>query len=254
MNTAVEVCKLPVKLKLALRLQKFVSWLLLPIWYALSTFIMRFVYGYKIRDLRAFREKMRQVVRQDKPLIICANHLTKIDSLIILWAIGSLPFYFRHFKKFAWNLPEKERYFHSLALRLFCYIGCCIPVSRGGDRQSVNESMNKILYLVENQHLTMIFPEGKRGLKGRIDTQDYSYGVGRIIQNTPNCQVLCVYMRGMHQDQKSDFPQKGETFYIDGAVITPQSQQKGMRQVRALSKEVIEQLSHMENHYFDQNR
>ncbi len=243
---------LPQRLKLALRLQKLVAWLTMPIWYVLSTAIMRFVYGYKIKNLKQFRQDFKRMLTDtQQPILICANHLTKIDSLIILWALGSLGFYLGEFKKFAWNLPEKERYFHSILLRIFCYIGCCIPVSRGGSRQEVNESLDKILYLVSDQHLTMIFPEGKRGDKGRIDTTDYSYGVGRIIQRTPNCHVLCVYMRGQHQAQKSDYPARGENFYIDAKMTQPTSDLSGMRQIRALSSEVILTLSKMESEYFD---
>ncbi len=252
MKTSVESSKLPQNMKLALRLQKFIAWLTLPVWFVFSTAIMRLVYGYKIRNLKQFRRNFKRLLKNNRqPILICANHLTKIDSLIILWALGSLGFYIRHFKKFAWNLPEKERYFHSIWLRIFCYIGCCIPVSRGGDRKEVNQSLDKILYLVADQHLTMIFPEGKRGEKGRIDKTDYSYGVGRIIQRTPNCQVLCVYMRGRHQAQKSDFPIRGEEFYIEAKMIKPTSDLSGMRQIRALSSEVILSLSEMESEYFD---
>ena len=103
MNSGVEqTSKLPVTLKLALRIQKFISWLLLPVWYLLSVLVMRFVLGYRVLGLSTFRQKIRQLIHaQERPIIICANHLTKIDSLIILWAMGSLNFYFWHFKKFS---------------------------------------------------------------------------------------------------------------------------------------------------------
>jgi 1-acyl-sn-glycerol-3-phosphate acyltransferase len=251
-KTAVETSKLPLNVKLALRLQKLIAWLTLPIWFVLSTAIMRFFYGYKIKNLKQFRQNFKHLLKNNsQPIVICANHLTKVDSLIIIWALGSLGFYIGQFKKFAWNLPEKERYFHSIFLRLFCYIGCCIPVSRGGDRKEVNQSLDKILFLVADQHLTLIFPEGKRGEKVRIDKTDYSYGVGRIIQRTAHCQVLCIYMRGRHQEQKSDYPVRGEEFYIKANMIQPSSDLSGMRQIRALSSEVILKLSEMESEYFD---
>lgn len=223
----------------------------MPLWYLGSVFYMRFCRQYRINELRAIRKRYKKLLRSRKrPLIICANHLTKIDSLVLQWGLASFCSYFVCFKRFSWNLPERKRYKHNLFFRFVCYIGCCIPIDRGGDRKLVNRTLDKVKFLLQSKGIAMIFPEGKRSVTGKVDTEDYAYGVGRLIKSIKECDVLCIYMRGRHQETKSSVPAVGEQFYFDMQLITPESVYAGVRATRELAFQIINQLSKMEKKYF----
>ena len=73
--------------------------------------ILRFGLGYRVAGLRELRREYRQIRREgDAPLLICANHLTLIDSFLIGWALGSPGWYLRHFASLPWNLPERRNF------------------------------------------------------------------------------------------------------------------------------------------------
>jgi len=237
--------------KLSLRTQRFIGWITYPWWGSVIIFLMRDVGKYRIQRLRAIRRRYQQIIKQsDSPVIICANHLTKIDSALIIWSLASMGSYIRSFRFFSWNLPERARYAGNIFLRIICYLGSCIPVDRGGSREAVKKSMSKLIYLLRRGDAVAIFPEGKRSRDGKIDTTDFSYGVGKLIKSVENCNVLCVYMRGYGQTEHSGIPRIGEKFYFDMKIIKPESVYEGLRATRDLAKQVIQQLKAMEQHYF----
>ncbi|HRT70948.1 MAG TPA: hypothetical protein P5308_06250, partial [Syntrophales bacterium] len=54
--------------------------------------------GYRVRGLKALRAMCaREFERHEGPWIVCANHLTMVDSMIIAYGMFSLP---RHFTDF----------------------------------------------------------------------------------------------------------------------------------------------------------
>ena len=96
----------------------------------------------------------------------------------------------------------------------------------------------------------MIFPEGHRSRNGRVDTENYAYGVGRILQEVPSAKVLCVYLRGEHQETYGSQPRWGDKFYLDMELIAPASEQKSLRGGRDISSQIIAKLVEMEHKYF----
>lgn len=223
----------------------------MPLWYYGSLIYLSCIRGYRIKNICSLRKQYKAILKQqNSPLLICANHLTKIDSLIIQWGLGSFSTYFRNFKAFSWNLPEHDRFKNNPFFRFVCYLGCCIPIQRGGDREKVNQSMNKIKYLLETKRLAMIFPEGKRSVTGKIDTEEFTYGVGKLVQSVENSDVLCIYLRGKSQTEKSNFPKKNEEFFMVMEKITPSSGNKGLRATRDIASQIILQLAKMEEGYF----
>ncbi|MBN2539104.1 MAG: hypothetical protein JXB09_03560, partial [Deltaproteobacteria bacterium] len=47
--------------------------------------------GYRVRDLSEIRKKARDLFNEHKgPWIICPNHLTMIDSVIVAYALAPL--------------------------------------------------------------------------------------------------------------------------------------------------------------------
>jgi len=247
-ETSVEISK---KERFSLKLQRIVGLATIPIWGSLFVLVMRFGAKYKIDKIREIRKQYRELLNESKgPVLVCANHLTMVDSAIINWSLASTWSYMKSFRLLPWNMPERANYWGSYVLRFICYLGSCIPVDRGGDRDRVRKSLDKVTYLLKKGHLITIFPEGRRSRNGRIDSADYSYGPGRLVKAAEGCRVLCIYLRGEGQNIFSKVPKRGEKFYLDMALIKPETNHSGLRATRDLAQQIILQLSQMEQMYF----
>lgn len=208
--------------------------------------------GYRVRDLSRIRKVCRGLFQEHRgPWIVCANHLTMIDSLLLIYAMISLPGHLRNYKRVPWNLPERDNFQLNQALSLLCYLAKCVPVNRGGDRDKMKKVLDKCGYLLEKGHSLMIFPEGGRSRTGRVERENYTYGVGRFISAFPGARVLCLYLRGEGQDNYSAIPRWGERFYAAAEPLAVErGRSAGLRENRALALQVIEKLARMEEEYF----
>ncbi len=236
--------------RFGLWLQRTVSWATFPLIGGLLVLLMKYGARYRVPRIREIRRRYRELVGSSGPLILCANHLTKIDSAILEWSLASVWSYMRSFRLLPWNMPERARYANNAVLRLLCYVGRCVPVDRGGEREKVQRTMNKFVYLLRKGDPVSVFPEGQRSRTGRIDPENFSYGVGRLVKSVENCRVLCVYLRGRNQNGYGSVPRRGEEFYLDLALVQPRTQYKGLRATRDLSAQIVEQLNRMEQAYF----
>ncbi|MBU1172320.1 MAG: 1-acyl-sn-glycerol-3-phosphate acyltransferase [Proteobacteria bacterium] len=208
--------------------------------------------GYRIRHLEQIRETVKRMYRRHPgPWLICANHLTLIDSVIIAYAMAPCYKYMIHYHQLPWNMPEKKNFNKNIVISLLTFVCKCIPVIRKGDRASVAKSLAKCEFLLEKNESLMIFPEGTRSRSGRIDPHEYSYGVGRLLSQIPDCNVMCIYLRGLKQNTFSRVPAFRQEFNMAICPITPQTRHKGLRAQRDYSRQIIETLIHMENHYVD---
>lgn len=206
--------------------------------------------GYRIRDLDRIRNTVRRLYREHPgPWLICANHLTLIDSVIIAYAMAPFYKYMVHYHQLPWNMPEKTNFNKNIFMSLLTFVSKCIPVIRGGDRSSVAISLAKCEFLLEKNESLMIFPEGTRSRSGRVHPQDYSYGVGRLFSHIPDCRVMCIYLRGAKQDTFSAFPALKQDFYMDIQPLIPRLKGKGLRAQRDCARQIIETLINMENRY-----
>jgi 1-acyl-sn-glycerol-3-phosphate acyltransferase len=243
--------KLSFKERFSLALQRFFAWATFPCWGAIVIALIRFVGWYRIEGIRKVRRHYKQLARSSRrPIIVCANHLTKIDSAIINWSLASMWEYFRSFRLYSWNLPERARYAKNIFLRFLCYIGSCIPVDRGGDRNAVKKSLDKLIYLLQKGHTITIFPEGQRSRTGAIDAENFAYGVGRLVQKVKDCRILCVYLRGYSQKEFGGVPRIGERFYVDTSVVNARSEHTGLRAARDIATQIINELRRLEQGYF----
>lgn len=207
--------------------------------------------GYRVRNLAAIRRRIDRLMRgHSGPWLICANHLTLIDSFIIAYAMFPAYRYMLHFKLVPWNMPEYMNFNRNRLIGGFCYLTKCIPVVRGGDRDVVKISLEKCVRLLQKGENLMIFPEGTRSRTGRVNTRDYTYNVGRWFCNIENVRVLCVYLRGDGQDTYSNFPRFGEKFTMMVEQCRPYTNFKGLRAHRACAGQIIEHLADMEKRYF----
>jgi 1-acyl-sn-glycerol-3-phosphate acyltransferase len=238
--------------RLALLVQREFGRLLSPLWITSVVLLMRYVYRVHIRNVEETRRRYREIIREsDQPLLICANHLTLVDSVVVTWALGSAWWYLFHFSKMPWHVPERKNFASSWYNRLFIYLMKCVPVVRGSNRQEVSLVLSRLEYLMSIGEVVFLFPEGTRSRTGRIQATSAAHGVGRIINETPGCRVLCVYMRGDHQETWGEIPVSNESFYVDISLLAPKSDLRGMRRSQDLAQQVLEHLMQMEKRYFD---
>lgn len=211
--------------------------------------------GYRIRNLRNIRQEIARSMRQHNgPWLICANHLTLIDSFLLAYAMFPAYRYMLKYRLVPWNVPEHANFNRGILLSFLCYLVKCIPVKRGGDRNSIKRSMAKCAYLLNHGQNLMIFPEGTRSRTGRVSSENCTYHVGRLVNKIPGTRVLCLYLRGDRQKTYSNFPKLGETFTLTAYQFRPKTGLRGLRAHRDCARQIIDQLSKMEIAYFDSHR
>lgn len=230
-----------------LRVQEALSQALLPFTYNGLVGWMRWQ-GYRIADTRAARRSFETAAGSEAgPLLIFANHLTLIDSLFIQWAIAPWWRLLRRPRLFVWNLPDRRNISRRLWVRILCYFGKCVPVVRSATPEQTRRTLDKVAFLLARGQAVLVFPEGGRSRVGRVDTENFSYGVGRMLQETPRARVVCAYLRGRGQKAYSDYPRRGETLVLRFRRAAPVTPFQGLRGARDLATQVIMQLSDMEH-------
>jgi len=230
-----------------------------PFTFGVSLVLLRGFLGYRWDDLRAFRTKIRSLLeRRDGPVILCPNHLTMIDSLLLIWAMTPAWKAFTKPRLFPWNTPEKKNFAHNAVLRFFCYIGKCLPVVRQGPPHQTKAFLEKVKLLLAKGQSLMMFPEGTRSPSGRVDTKNFAYGIGKIIddlrQEGLKPHVLCLYLRGHKQEGKSAVPRRGNRFFVDAELVEPETHHTGLRAARDLATQIVHRLAEMEAQYFSRKR
>ncbi len=208
--------------------------------------------GYRIRDLKRVRREVKQIYRgYQGPWLICPNHLTMIDSVVISYGLFSLFDHVFRFRNVPWNIPERKNFHKNILLVVLCYLMKCIPVDRGGSREKVQRSLDDCTQVLQWGQSLLVFPEGTRSRTGKIDTKDFSYGVGRLMDEQKETRVLLVYLRGDGQETYSSIPSFGEHFTMAIEAFTPKRVEGGgLRVQRAYAAEIVEKLAAMEERYF----
>lgn len=237
--------------KAALDIQRFLSYLLLTVFGPAIHLQYRYRYRFSAHDLAGVRQRFWEIRQQHSgPMLLCTNHLTMIDSLVQGVILCSLPRYLMHISALPWSLPERKNFDKSLAWRITCYLGRCIPVTRGASKEEGRRTQARMRHVLERGDIISIFPEGKRSRSGRVDDEEFSYAPGQLLSMVPEATVVCVYMRGLKEGGFRGFPARGEKFYLDIDVIKPTSDQKGMRESRDYARQIIAHLKTMEDRFF----
>jgi len=233
------------------RTQRVVGWLLAPFWFPLATLYLRLRFGCRIENIRESRRVYRKIRRESSaPLLICANHLTLVDSFFIAQALSSNWRFVLDFDAVPWNTPEEVNFAATPWNRALVYVAKCIPIRRGGQREDVRAVLERIGYLLSRGEVAVLFPEGGRSRTGRVEADSAGWGVGRVLAGVEECRVLCVYMRGDTQTTWSTYPARGDRLRVSLKLIEPKSDAKGVRRTRDLSMQVMTQLAEMESDYF----
>jgi len=243
--------RLPFRTRAAHVFQREVGRLFSIVWVLPIAFILRVVMGYHVRDVAQVRTRYRALVKESaRPLLICPNHLTMMDSAVIAWALGGSWWYLFHYSRIPWNLPEYNNYASQWPTRVGAWLTKCIPVIRGGRREDVSRAIKRVQHLLSKGETALIFPEARRSRSGRVESDSVAHAVGRILTSVPGCRPLCVYLRGDRQDTWSTVPARGDSFYIGFELIELQSDHAGMRRSRDFSQQIVDRLIGMEEEYF----
>jgi 1-acyl-sn-glycerol-3-phosphate acyltransferase len=244
--------RLPWRDRAALRLQLGIARASALLWVPLTVALMRFGLGWRIDGLAEARRSYREIWGDGRaPVLICANHLTLVDSAVIAWALGSPWWFVRRFRSLPWNVPERRNFATSRLQRLLVYLMKCVPITRGSDRKEVAAVLDRLVYLMSQGEAVLIFPEGGRGRSGRIELDNSTYGAGRIATELPGCKVVCVYLRGAGQTTYGDLPARGERFHVRVTGIEPKTAHAGLRGSVEVSRQILTELVDLERSYFD---
>jgi len=205
--------------------------------------------GYRIRDLKRVRNEIKRMRREhDGPWIVCPNHLTMIDSLVISYGMASLADHIRHFRHILWNLPERKNFQRNPFLALLCYLLKCLPVDRGGSREGLQRLLEKCCRVLNWGQGLMIFPEGGRSRTGRVNRESFSYGVGRFVEECSGCRVMLIYLRGDGQETYGTIPRFGERFTMTAELFDPgRASGGGLRVQREYARRIVERLAAVED-------
>ena len=234
------------------RIQRVIGWATLIPFCGLLCFIIRFVARYRIDRLPEIRRQYRELLRlhPDEPLVICANHLTFIDSALIIWALGSNFWYARNYRHFSWNLPAGDIFKKKFTFRLVAYLSKCIFIHRDGTKEHRDAVLELCQDLLARGEVVTIFPEGKRSRSGRFEPEKLTYGVGKIISRMDRCNVLCVYLRAENQRTYANYPKTGSRFHFEMKLISPSSRRGGREAYAEIVGQIGSTIRGMEDTYF----
>ncbi|MCL2669341.1 MAG: 1-acyl-sn-glycerol-3-phosphate acyltransferase [Syntrophaceae bacterium] len=209
------------------------------------------LFGYRIRDLKRVRAEVARLYREHPGAwLICPNHLTLIDSALISYGMFSLAGHILRFRRVPWNLPERDNFQTNPFLTLLCYLYKCLPVNRGGSREDLQKLFESCILLLEDRQSLLIFPEGGRSRIGRVDRENYSYGVGRFVEDCPHIRVLLVYLRGDGQQEYGDIPRFGERFTMAVEAFDPVREAgSGLRVQREYARRIVGRLADLEERH-----
>ena len=235
-----------------LRLQIFFSFLAFPLLAAGSLAYLFWVRRYRFADLRELRQTY---LDHSGPLIVVANHLNMLDSLLIHHALGSVKNYLLHFRLLVWNLPASENFKTTFFLSLYTYLGKCIAVNRSASPEEQRELTHKLSLLVRQGQRLLIFPEGGRSRTGRLDAENWTYGVGRIMIEVPDAQLFCLYLRCRDQSDYGFLPARGSWIEHRFALLAPARVPAGeslseMRLARYYARQVLARMQELESEFF----
>jgi hypothetical protein len=243
---------IPNSARVSLAVQRVVARLLSPI---TTLGVYAFVRGWLRLSLvhpSEARRLYRALRRERTPLLICANHLTMIDSALIAWALATPWAYVRDTSALPWNLPEQTLFASTWLRRALAYVYKCLPIVRGGSRTAVADTLDRFVHVLASGEAGLVFPEGGRSRSGRVEVERAAYGVGRVVKSLPGCRVLCVYLRGEAQQGHSNLPARGDRLHVRVAAIEPKSDHAGLRGSRDIARQIAARIAELEADHFDE--
>lgn len=242
---------LPRRVRMALVLQRTLALAASPLTTLTVVLLLRVWLGLRVENRAEARRTWRALWRaREGPLLLCANHLTMIDSALIAWALAPPLWYVANFSALPWNVPERTHFASTWLQQILAYLFKCLPIVRGGSRDEVADTLARFAWLIGRGEAGLIFPEGGRSRTGRVEVENAAWGVGRIVKSVPGCRVLCVYLRGEKQAEYSDLPARGDRLHVSLSTLEPKSDHAGLRGSRDVARQIAARLAEMEHAYF----
>jgi 1-acyl-sn-glycerol-3-phosphate acyltransferase len=230
--------------RVALAVQRGVSFALAPLWTAMVALAIHRA-GYRFEGLDQTRRLYAKLRAEPGPLLVCANHLTLVDSFLVAFALGHPAWFVTHFASLPWNVPEATVFARTPWLRAATWSLKCVTIVRGR-RDAVAATLARVVHLLRRGETVLVFPEGGRSRVGRVDVDARTWAVGRMLRAVPDCRVLCVHLRGEGQATFSDFPKRGERFRVTLSCFEPKTERRGLRACVDLSSQVLGELARLE--------
>ena len=184
--------------------------------------------------------------------LICANHLTLVDSVFLgICHAAELAIPVPVHRWLPWNLPERSNFNRSPLETAICYLTKVHPRHAGRrSRGNATDPRHMPSPSRDEGQTILVFPEGGRSRTGRIDVENFSYGVGRFVKNLDRMKILCIYFRGDGQATWSSIPKPGDTFSMAVDVFEPQRlEYNGLKAQRDYAGQIVRRLSRMEERY-----
>jgi 1-acyl-sn-glycerol-3-phosphate acyltransferase len=221
------------------------------IWFGpLLVFFLKVLRLYRCPNQRSIRRRIAQLIKTHprRPLLICANHLTMIDSLLLAWLLFDFRLLVRQFAYFPWNVPEFATFGQSYIMRGLCYLFKCVYLEREGSVASKRLVWQKIAYLNRLGESLCVFPEGGRSRIGNLNRDAAMYGVGQLVQSNPRTLVLAVYLRGKSQRSYGFWPKLGDEIWIDWNEVKCEVAE-GRKAQRDITMQIFDELEALERRY-----
>ncbi len=235
------------RLECARRLGRF----FLPGFSLVVLLLLRFGLRYRVDNFERVRMAYENATRKRRPILICPNHLTMIDSVVLQWILQPWVHYVMRYRAFPWNVPAVEHFASNPVAKIIAFLSKCIPIDRAGSPEHKAVVTAQIIDILRSGESFLVFPEGTRSRTGRVELDEITYGVGRIVQDVPGCLVFCVYLRGRRQITFSRIPARGETFHVAARMIGPFESKTGLRFQRDIARQIGTELISMENEFFE---
>jgi hypothetical protein len=223
--------------------------MLLPM-HGLGAALMRLAGGYRIAELQRSRDEFARIAATPGPILICANHLTFIDSVIILRALGSPLWYRRNSSRLSWNLPAQDVFGRHWLYRSIGGLSKCLFIDRRGDARHKHAMIRTCSDLIAGGEVVTIFPEGRRSRSGRFEPERLTSGIAHIVAANPHCRVLCLHVRSDRQASYSDFPPRGSVFHVSMQLVEVPAEMPGRTGRRELVARVGETIAALETCFF----
>jgi 1-acyl-sn-glycerol-3-phosphate acyltransferase len=240
--------------------QRFWSAACGPILYAVSHLLLE-RRGHEVDELEELRARVWSWLdAHDGPVIWVANHLTQLDTWLVMDSIFSYRTSFRA-SRIPWSLPRTSLFFregggvHAKLLRLWMFLGRGIPIDREGDDAQAVASRERALracvHVLRGRGSVFLFPEADLSPNGWLDRCRPRDFVGQLATEVPRAAVLCLYLRGETQSLSSLLPRKGERFRILADWISPDW--RDSTSPRAISQMVFDRLATLQGQWFAQS-